>query len=245
MRLADVQPIEVRPLMSRERPQLLALLRSLSQDDWARPTVCPGWSVKDVVLHVLGDADFGWLSRGRDKDPTGLIPVNGDYRAFVAELNRKNERWVEAARALSPRLICELLEFCGPMVDSYLATIDMDATSRVSWASRDPVPVWLDLARDFTERWVHQQQIRDAVSRPGLNDEDWLSPVLRTFVWALPHHFRELATDAGTQLLVIISGQGGGHWTLTRREDGWELDDRTAIQPAATVELSSDAAWDC
>ena len=229
--------------MTQERDELLALLRTLTPEDWARLTVCPGWSVKDVALHLLGDADFGWLSRGRDKDPTGLIPLSGDYRTFVAELNRKNERWVDAARALSPRLICELLEFCGPMVDAYLATIDMETTSSVSWAGRDPVPVWLDLARDFTERWVHQQQIRDAVARPGLTDENWLRPVLRTFLWALPHHYRTIPADAGTQLLVTITGSGGGQWTLTRCDIGWELDERVVVKAAAAIELTSDDAW--
>ncbi len=30
-----------------------------------------------------------------------------------------------------------------------------------------PAPVWLDLAREHTEGRTHQQQIRDAVGRPG------------------------------------------------------------------------------
>lgn len=27
--------------------------------------------------------------------------------------------------------------------------------------------MWLDAAREYTEFWVHQQQIRDATGRPG------------------------------------------------------------------------------
>jgi hypothetical protein len=30
--------------------------------------------------------------------------------------------------------------------------------------------MWLDIARDYTERWVHDQQIRDAVGRARLKD---------------------------------------------------------------------------
>jgi uncharacterized protein (TIGR03083 family) len=236
--------------MTLERAALSELLAGLNDAGWARPTTCPGWSVKDVALHLL-DADFGWLSRGRDDDSSGLIAVTEDYRAFVTALNRKNELWVQAARGTSPRLIQELLAFCGPMVDDYLASVDLSGISRVSWAGPDAVPAWLDLARDFTERWVHQQQIRDAVGKPGLTDAQWLSPVLRTFVWALPHHYRDIDADLGTQLALTISGAGGGRWTLTKRPDAWELDEHTSAtepQPAsdgakAIVELPSDDAW--
>jgi hypothetical protein len=45
--------------------------------------------------------------------------------------------------------------------------LDLDALGEpVSWAGPDPAPLWLDCARDFTEYWVHQQQIRDATGRP-------------------------------------------------------------------------------
>ena len=36
----------------------------------------------------------------------------------------------------------------------------------VNWAGPEPAPIWLDPAREYTERWVHQQHIRDAVRNP-------------------------------------------------------------------------------
>ncbi len=47
------------------------------------------------------------------------------------------------------------------------------------------MPLWFDLAREFTERWVHYQQIREA-TRPAGHDhqqDDYLPLVLRTFIW--------------------------------------------------------------
>ena len=126
-----------------------------------------------------------------------------------------------------------------------LAGLDLSGTTRVSWAGPDPAPAWLDLARDFTERWVHQQQIRDAVARPGLNDAQWLSSLLRTFLWALPHHYSHITAEPGAQLALTIIGPGGGAWILTNHGDHWELDE-TETAPygaAAAVELSSDHAW--
>jgi uncharacterized protein (TIGR03083 family) len=58
-------PIDVRDLFPAERRALLQLLSGLTDDQWATPTICPGWTVKDVALHVLG-VDLGNLSVQRD-----------------------------------------------------------------------------------------------------------------------------------------------------------------------------------
>lgn len=63
----------------------------------------------------------------------------------------------------------------------------------VSWASDGPVPYWFNVAQEFTERWVHQQQMREAVDRVA-DHESMLPEVPRTFVWAFP---RQLPTDVG------------------------------------------------
>ena len=68
-----------------------------------------------------------------------------------------------------PGLLIELINVAGPD-EEYLATLDLDATGGpVQWATgSDPAPVWLDVAREYMERYVHQQQIRDATRRPPL-----------------------------------------------------------------------------
>src|SRR5262249_24295032 len=64
MGLWELPPLDVRSLLQAERAALLTLLGELDPTAWAKPTVCPDWSVKDVALHILDD-DLGWLSRGR------------------------------------------------------------------------------------------------------------------------------------------------------------------------------------
>lgn len=53
--------------------------------------------------------------------------------------------------------------------------------------------VWLDAAREYTEFWVHQQQVRDAVGRPGANSGRLTWPVVDTFLRAVPHALRHLS----------------------------------------------------
>ncbi|MGW9031434.1 maleylpyruvate isomerase N-terminal domain-containing protein [Streptomyces sp. NPDC055722] len=246
MGLWDLSPVDVRSLLRQERAELLALLNGLDPSAWNRPTVCPGWSVKDAALHILDD-DLGWLSRGRDGDRSGLLTGFTDHESFIAALNGKNQRWVETTRVLSPRVISTLLEVAGTEMDAYWASMDLMAKGHVAWASPDPVPLWFDIAQDLTERWVHQQQIRDAVERPGVRDERFLGPVLRTFLWALPLHYAPL-TGPDTDLAIHLTGAGGGSWRLQRRGNRWDLvepgtADAMDVPPRGVVETDTDSAW--
>jgi uncharacterized protein (TIGR03083 family) len=61
-------PIDARPWFPVERAGLIGLLRELDAADWQRPTVCPGWSVHDIVAHVVHD-QLRKLARSRDGYP--------------------------------------------------------------------------------------------------------------------------------------------------------------------------------
>jgi uncharacterized protein (TIGR03083 family) len=242
MPLADAPVLDVRPLFPGERADLLDLLTGLTPDEWSAPTSCPGWTVKDIALHLLDD-ELGWLSRGRDGDASGLLDDSIDYRAFVQLLDEKNQRWVEAARGLSAPVIVDLLRWSGEQFDRYVERVDLDEPSSVIWSGPEPTPRWFDLARDFTERWVHQQQIRDAVDRPAL-DDDHTAAVLRTFLWALPHHYRDVPAPEGSTVVIWITGPGGGAWALVRiDETAWDLHEGEPDRRDAEVALTSDAAW--
>ena len=227
-----------------ERASLVGLLESLSVEQWQAETVCPGWSVKDVALHLLGD-DLGLLSRRRDGFAPPEAPGEpGGWQEQMASLDRLNQTWVEAARRISPPLLRELLVFTGEATWRYLASLDPFALEgRVSWVGPEPVPNWLDVAREYTERWTHQQQIRDAVGVPGLKEPAFLGPVLATFVHALPRAFTGVQAPEGTAVEVVVGGEAGGCWVLTRTRDAWRLAVGTAAEPLARVALDAETAW--
>jgi uncharacterized protein (TIGR03083 family) len=45
--------VEVWPAIASERKSLVAALAELPSDAWGRPSLCPGWSVRDVVAHLV------------------------------------------------------------------------------------------------------------------------------------------------------------------------------------------------
>jgi uncharacterized protein (TIGR03083 family) len=231
-------------LFAPERASLIELLSSLAAGQWQAPTVCPGWSVKDVALHLLGD-DIDLLSRRRDGAAPADTPNRpAGFQELVASLDRLNQTWVEATRRISPRLLCELLAVTGEATSRYLASLDLFAVEEaVSWIRPQPVPNWLDVARQYTERWVHHQQIRDAVGVPGLKDPAFLAPVLATFAHALPRAHIGVPAAVGTTVEVVIAGEAGGCWVLTRAPRGWELTAGPAAAPVARVALDAETAW--
>lgn len=48
--------------MNRQRRRLAALLAELTDDDWARPSRCEGWSVQDVIAHLSSTNQFWTMS---------------------------------------------------------------------------------------------------------------------------------------------------------------------------------------
>jgi len=221
--------------------ELVRLLSSLSSEEWQTPTVCAGWSVKDVALHLLG-GEIGNLARRRDGHAQSASINN--WEELVAFINDWNQSWVKTAQRISPRLLIDLLEFTGAQLCDYFRSLDPYALGgSVSWAGPERAPVWLDLAREYTERWHHQQHIRDAVSKPGLKEPRYMAPVLSAFVWALPHTFRSIPAEEDTAVTLTIAGASGGQWSVLRVGQEWKLYQGAPDRPDAQVVLDQDIAW--
>ena len=239
------EAIVVAHLLPQLLERLLEVLEDLSPTDWMTASPCPGWSVHDVALHLLGD-DVGQLSIERDSHEASLIQVDR-WDQLVARLNEQNELWVAQTRRISPRLLCELLRFTGRRVNDYLTSLDPSSLGpSVSWAGPNPQPMWLHMAREYTERWHHQQQIREAVGRPLLTQPTMFAPVLATFVHALPRTYEHVRAPEGTIVRLTIEGDSGGTWYLTREGNVWALRveaDRESVKPAACLSIEQDDAW--
>jgi uncharacterized protein (TIGR03083 family) len=241
-----VRPVGPVYLLERFPPlhrELMALLRGLAAQDWSRPTACAGWSVKDIVAHLL-DTGLRRLSLGRDR----FMPAAGDiasYADLVAYLNRLNADWVTAARRLSPEVLMDLLDAMAPQVQQFFAALDPEAEAQfgVAWAGQDTSPVWFDIGREYTERWLHQQQIRDAVGAPGLVSREWLHPVLDIFMRALPHTYRTVPAEPGRSILFSVEGPAGDDWTLRPESQGWRLFTGRDEASAARVGLDDETVW--
>lgn len=208
-------PVIVVDLFPEERRALLDLLSGLPAERWGASTICAGWTVKDLAAHLIGD-DFNNLSSGRDRYAASWFAGPPSWDALVQYINQRNEEWVQALRRLSPRVVIELVEFSSERTIACYRTLDpMAPGPEVSWAGPGAAPMWLHIAREYTERWMHQQQIRDGAGAPPLNTARLFGPVLDTFVHALPHTYRNVDAPDGTHVQLVITGPA---WEALRQD---------------------------
>lgn len=229
-----------RPLLA----ELLNTLRGLEADDWQRQTLAPRWKVRDVVAHLL-DVDLRRIAVYRDGHfpPMDRPPAND--REITDLVNRLNAGGVAFGARLSTRLLTELLEITGAWVADLNDSLPPhgEATFAVSWAGEGASENWMDIGREYTERWHHQMQIRDATSRPLLLEPTWSVPLFDLSVRALPHAYRDTAAPAGSAITMHVGGDTSRSWTLIRREHEWQMVPGAANAARTVVRLSADQAW--
>jgi uncharacterized protein (TIGR03083 family) len=241
-----LQPVYTAPLFKPLHEELIALLQSLQPADWARPTAAGTWRVRDVVAHLV-DVDLRKLSTSRDAYVLAPDPPVAGFEAVVKFLNGLNAEWVRVARRFSPRVLIELMAVSGPAVAELMANLPAHHQSvfPVEWAGERKSENWMDVGREYTERWHHQMQIRDAVGAPALIARQWLHPVLDLSARALPRAYAVAAAPEGTSIVLRITDDAGGSWSwsLLRGGSAWTVMRGEAPDPAVTVSLDPDAAW--
>jgi uncharacterized protein (TIGR03083 family) len=237
------EPILCAHLLRRVDEELIHLLGSLSPAEWDLQTIAPLWKVRDVAAHLL-DTPLRKLSMVRDSYYTETVDIRSQ-QDIVTLVNRLNREGVTVYRRLSPRVLISLMGAACNENARFHESLDpfAPAAFAVSWAGETTSRNWFDTARELTERWHHQQQIRLATNRPGLMIPDLYHPVLDCFVRALPHLYRNVEAAVGTIVLLEISGDCGGRWFLLKGLDRWDLATWCSGDVASRVTMPQDLAW--
>jgi uncharacterized protein (TIGR03083 family) len=245
-----LSPTLVADLFLPLQDQLLAVLRGLPAGAWDLPTPSRSWRVREVAAHIL-DGQIRRISTQRDghapPPPTAAIRGHDDLVRF---LNGLNASFVETSRRFSPRVLIELLEWAGPRLQETARGTDPfgSAVFAVSWAGEARSAAWFDLARDLTEHWHHQQQIRLAAGISLLLDSRFAVPVMDTFARALPFTYRDVSPPDGTsiEIVIAIAPRIERAYVLRREGRRWLLEDGPAgaAQAAkARISLDVESAW--
>lgn len=147
--------------LDEEWDSLVALAAELAPGDWDQPTDCPGWSVRDCYAHIIGTES---LLLGRAAPDVELPEEIAHVRN---ELGRANEAWVVAFRNLSAG---ELIADLGEVVmerRAVLRSMDQKAFDEPSWTPAGEDTYGRFMRIRVMDQWMHEQDIREAVGRPG------------------------------------------------------------------------------
>lgn len=201
--------------LSAEWETLDALLSDLSPDQWRTPSPLPGWSVQDVVSHIIGTESMflGEPVPGVEEDVHQLPHVQNEVGAF-------NERWVIHLREQSPDAMLQRFRDVTARRREALESL-----SASQWESEAMGPVGPTTYGGFMQTrlfdcWMHELDIRDAVDIPGdeggVRGELALDVISRAmgFVVAKKAHAPEgarvlfdLTGAVASQLRVAVAGR--------------------------------------
>ena len=241
--LAAAGALDVTQVLWEERGAFVRLLGSLNPAEWDAETECPGWSVKGIALHVLGD-DLSLLSRQRDAATNSLALMAEEEPDWDSRelLDGFNERWVHRANFMSPRLVIELLGVAGQLTADFYATVDPGLPGEpVPFVGPEPAPYWMIAAREYAERWIHHLQITRATSRPGPVGSSFVIPAVAALMRGFPAALSLLPAKEGDRVSFVLDRQGPA-WTLAKETQGWRLYDGLATAPTVRVDLSAEVA---
>jgi uncharacterized protein (TIGR03084 family) len=201
MTLPSPHPSGIFDDLEAEDDQLETILASLTDQQWAAPSAAPGWTVRDVVVHLMQTDEAvvrsieglgGPLPGGR---PAGTLDDAMDQavRGEPAPPDQIFERWRTARRAASRALR------------------GADPDRRFPWATNALRPGVLATTR-LAEHWTHALDISGPLGAPYPD-----SPRLRHIAWlahrTLPYAFSLVGEDA-PDIYCELSGPDGETWSF-------------------------------
>jgi uncharacterized protein (TIGR03083 family) len=214
---------------------VVGLLRSLAPEDWSRPTDCPGWDVHAVAAHLAHlESDLAGIPQASVEVPA-LDHVTSLTGAFT-------EAGVIARRSWTPADIVDELEFAA---DARLLELRAHPpTDAAVPAGRTPGDVgwtWETLLSNRPlDVWMHEQDVRRAVRRPGGLTGAPAAHTVGVFARSLAYVVgKRVAPPAGTSVVLDVVGAAPVHLSVLVGQDG-----RASFVPEApgdpTVTLRTD-----
>ena len=210
-----------------------SLCDGLTESEWQTPTDCPAWSVQDQVSHMSG-SESGILGNP-DPDHTAA-----DVSHTRSDQGIHNEMIVDYRRSWSgQQVLDEFRQNTGQRVEFLRSKSDDDLATEMQ-TPVGPAPMSEFISIRIMDAWVHEQDIRRALNRPGHMDGSAAAHALNRVIRAMPFVAarRAQAPDGSTVVLDIAGAAGRVMAIGVDSGRGRELD---SVPDSPTVRISLDA----
>ena len=168
----DGEPGDVAGPLLRQRRRFADLLATLSADEWAAPSRCEAWTVKDVVAHLV-DTNRFWVASmqaGLAGEPTrfltGFDPVTTP--ALLVDAGRSSS---------AEEVLAQFVETEEAM--AFAADLDDDAWAVTAEAPPGHIPMWAVASHALWDAWVHERDVVLPLGRRALEEPDEVAVSLR------------------------------------------------------------------
>jgi uncharacterized protein (TIGR03083 family) len=147
-------------LLAEEWAAIDALCDGLTADEWDTVSDCPGWTVRDLVSHMIGTERM----LAGDSAPAAPGSVGPHVLNPIGEAN---EAWVDARRSVpGAEVLAEFREVTSGRLEQ-LRTMPAEEFDRIGFTPEGEGPYRTFMDIRLFDCWVHEQDIRRALGRPG------------------------------------------------------------------------------
>jgi uncharacterized protein (TIGR03083 family) len=238
----------------RQRARLAALLDGLDDEQWAAPTRCEGWSVQDVIAHLITTNQFWSLSvaHGLAGRPTRIL-AEFDPVATPAQL-------VDAVRSRTPSETLEQFRATNEALATTFGALEPDDWSRLAEAPPGHIAIDLLALHALWDAWIHERDIALPLGLPVVEAPDEIAGSL-IYIVALGPAFLATqetgragtlevrASDPDVRVVVEIGTNirlhdgPCGDEAVSLTGDAVELLEALSFRAPLAVDLADDDRW--
>ncbi|MEU1954763.1 maleylpyruvate isomerase family mycothiol-dependent enzyme [Nocardia rhamnosiphila] len=230
---------ELTARLSDQFDALAELVAGLGEEQWRTPSPLPGWTVFDVLSHVIGTESLLLGDRPPARDPQAPDVDVKTLPHVRNEIGALNEIWVQRLR---PRAGTELLDLYREVIGRRRAALA--AMDDAAWSAPSPSPIGeVPYARFMRVRlfdcWMHELDIADALGKRVDEGGSRGELAFAEFAPSLPRVVAKRG-KAPTGSLITLALTGPLARTLhIEVGDRARYVDAPATEPTVTLELDS------
>ncbi len=215
----------------RQRRRMEAMLGALNDDDWAAPSRCEGWTVQDVVAHVVGVNAFWEASvrAGTAGDPTRIL--TGFDPATTPPL------MVAPMRELAPAdVLAQFIASNDGFLDA-ISGLDDSGWLLLAETPAGHVPIRLLAHHALWDCWIHERDVTLPLGSTPPAEADEVASSLRYVAAVSP----ALAINSGARLEARLGVEASEPEVSFVLEAGGSVAVRDEVVPPDAVCLRGDA----
>jgi uncharacterized protein (TIGR03083 family) len=233
--MTDAKPVQLVDMLEQVWGSMIDLGASLDEEQWKAPTDLPGWTVQDNLVHITA------LERFSMGDPLPTEEVADDLPHVKNDIGRANERWIESRRSwLGADALDEFRQVTASRLEQ-LRTLDDAGFAADSWTPMGPGTVADLLGFRVFDSWVHEQDMREALDRPGDLDTGAAAHSTGMMLSVLPYVVgKKVGPPDGSTVVLTLTGPLPR--TTSVVVDGGRARplDAPPAEPTTTVTVASD-----
>jgi uncharacterized protein (TIGR03083 family) len=210
------------------------MLGELQPDAWDRPTDCPGWSVRDHVSHLIG-TELGLLGT------TAPPPPDPMPEHVHNPIGASNEAWVDPRRDRpGTEVLAEFVDVTARRLDE-LKAMPTERWAELGWSPVGEAPYAEFMQIRVMDCWVHEQDIRWAVDRPGDRGGRGEQVALNRLTASLGFVIgRRVAPSEGTTVAVDLTGPTPRHLALAMQQGRANVINEIPTEPSVAITMPAE-----